>query len=99
MPNGEKHERKWLVYSTNLDKVFCFYGKLFNVVCYTSKLAKEGRDWRNFSVKLKNNVIIDEHIINVNAGLIWKWDCQQIKTIDKYVQEQIIEIENGEKCC
>ena len=22
--NGEKHERKWIIYSTNLDRVFCF---------------------------------------------------------------------------
>jgi len=38
-------------------------------------------------------------------GLIWKWDCQKDKTIDKHVQEQVNRdkehwIKNiGERCC
>jgi len=42
LSNGEKHERRWLIYSTDLDRVFCFCCKLFNVISCTSKLGNEG---------------------------------------------------------
>ena len=67
LPNGDKYERRWLIYSRDLDKVFCFWCKLFNVVFRTSKLANEGsNDWRNLSNKLKRHEISNEHITKMN---------------------------------
>ncbi|XP_047312463.1 zinc finger MYM-type protein 5-like [Impatiens glandulifera] len=46
--NGEKQERKWLVYSNELNKVFCFYCKLFKHNTMISSLAGDGNnDWSN----------------------------------------------------
>ena len=39
LPNGEKHDRKWLVYLNELDSVFCFCCKLFNSESCTNQLA------------------------------------------------------------
>jgi len=86
----EKHEKKWIIYSADLDIVFCFCYKLFNIISCTSKLGNEGsRDWRNLSAKLKSHKICDEHIINMNAWIDLEMRLSKDKTIDKHVQEQI----------
>jgi len=69
-PNGEKYEKRWLIYSRDLDRVFYFCCELFNVVSRTSKLANEGsNDWRNLSNKLKRHEISNEHITKMNEWI------------------------------
>ena len=54
LSNGEKYKKRWLIYCRDLDKVFCFYYKLFNIISCTSKLTNKGsNDRRNLSTKLK----------------------------------------------
>nr|KAJ0221479.1 hypothetical protein LSAT_V11C200067420 [Lactuca sativa] len=54
IPNGEKYEQTWLVYSIYVDRVFCFCCKLFNVNTSTCSLAHKGNnDWNNISSILK----------------------------------------------
>ena len=49
LPNGDKQDRKWLVYSNSANKVFCFCCKLFKHTQRLSQLVGEGRinDWHN----------------------------------------------------
>ncbi|XP_070052794.1 uncharacterized protein [Nicotiana tomentosiformis] len=92
LANGERHERRWLVYSKDLDKVFCSCCKLFNTTSSfcSSKLASDGsNDWRNISAKLKAHETSKEHIINMGAWIDLDMRLHKSKTIDKDVQEQI----------
>ncbi|XP_059277622.1 uncharacterized protein LOC132031704 [Lycium ferocissimum] len=92
LANGERHERKWLVCSKDLDKVFCFCCKLFSTTSSTcnSKLASEGsNDWKNLSAKLKDHEVTNEHIINMVAWVDLEMRLHKNKTIDKNLQEQI----------
>ena len=73
-----------------LDSVFCFYCKLFNLESCTNQLANQGtNDWRYLSGKIKRHETSSEYITNMNF-----WSDLQIrllknKTIDKSVQELI----------
>jgi len=100
LSNGEKHERRWLIYSTDLDRVFSSCCKLFNVIGCTSKLGNEGsRDWKTLSAKLKSHEINDGHITNMNAWIDLEMRLSKDKTIDKHAHEKI-KIKNiGERCC
>ncbi|GKD61105.1 zinc finger MYM-type protein 1-like protein [Tanacetum coccineum] len=90
LANGEKHERRWLVYSVELDRVFCFCCKLFNTAPCKSKLAKEGsNDWRNIGAKLKKHETSTEHITNMSAWFDLETRLKKDKTIDKDLQERI----------
>ena len=69
LSNGEKHDRRQLVYSKNLDKVYCFCCKLFSLKSSTSLLVNEGtRDWKNLGYKLKSHETSHEHITSIEYG-------------------------------
>jgi hypothetical protein len=54
LPNGENCDRDWLVYSKELDRVFCFCCKVFKRGIGIGQLVNEGfSDWTHIGQRLK----------------------------------------------
>ncbi|KAL5560396.1 hypothetical protein UlMin_036607 [Ulmus minor] len=89
LSNGKKHDRKWLVYSKEFDKAYCFYCKLFDIKSSINKLGNEGtKYWRNIGAKLKSHEISIEHLNNMNSWFDLELGLLKNRTIDKDLQEQ-----------
>ncbi|KAM5546916.1 hypothetical protein ABKV19_001440 [Rosa sericea] len=54
LPNGEKQDREWLVYSKEVDKAYCFCCKLFKECHRNNRLVNEG-NWERISALLKES--------------------------------------------
>ncbi|XP_071699776.1 uncharacterized protein [Rutidosis leptorrhynchoides] len=88
--NNDTIDRKWLVYSKELDKVFCFCCKLFKTVICKSKLGNEGiNNWRKLSEKLTKHESSSEHMKNLETWAELRLRLNMNQTIDKELQELI----------
>lgn len=90
MVNGEKKDRRWLVYSKALDKAFCFCCKLFRHDKGGGNLATTGyNDWRNFSARLKEHEVSHDHVISMTRWRELELRFKENQTIDKHAQEEL----------
>ena len=54
LSNMEKCDREWLVYSKELDKIFCFCCKVFKTGAMRGALPNEGYvDWHHVTTSLQ----------------------------------------------
>ena len=88
--NGERCDRRWLVYSRESNKVYCFCCKLFGTKSSLNLLGNDGtNDWRNLGAKLKSHETSDEHMINMKDWFDLELRLVKNKTIDRSAQNII----------
>ncbi|CAN1193974.1 Zinc finger MYM-type protein 1 [Linum perenne] len=90
LSNGEKCDRDWLVYSKELDKVFCFCCKIFKKKDGRGQLSNEGfSDWSHTIARFKEHETSLEHVKNMATWYDLRLRLQNNQTIDKVAQKQL----------
>lgn len=90
--NGEKQDRRWLLYSKSKDAVYCFACRLFSTKCDNiGALAshKGVNDWKHLSDSLKSHENGKQHKECMMSWFNLYKDLSSGKTIDAETQAQI----------
>lgn len=90
LPNGEKVNRDWLVYSKKINAVFCIFCKLFSTLSH--KLTTGYSNWRHLSVNISRHENSMEHMKSAQKWHELKLRLNKECTINKE-QQKYYEIE------
>jgi hypothetical protein len=89
LSNGEECDRDWLVYSKELDKVFCFSCKVFTNGDIKGMLANDGfNNWSHLGERLREHEKSADHVMNMTSWYELRNRLQKNQTIDKVAQRQ-----------
>ncbi|KAL9293972.1 putative transcription factor and/or regulators TTF-type(Zn) family [Arabidopsis thaliana] len=100
LSNRETCDREWLVYSKELDKVFCFCCKLFKKIPKKSYLRDDGfYDCAHINVRLKEHETSIEHLSNMATWIELRQRLEKNETIDRISQELFKRKRNFGKNC
>ncbi|KAK9061091.1 hypothetical protein SSX86_018271 [Deinandra increscens subsp. villosa] len=89
LSNKQSCDRDWLVYSKELDKLFCFCCKLFKNGLPKGSLDGEGYvNWKNASSRLKDHELSVEHVENMKQWYEMGQRLNVGETIDKVAYAQ-----------
>ncbi|KAL5577212.1 hypothetical protein UlMin_018911 [Ulmus minor] len=84
LSNEEKYDKRWLIYSKDFDKVYCFCCKLFSTKSNVTQLGNEGtKNWKNLGTKLKSHETSDEHILKMSTWFDFELRLSKDRTIDR----------------
>ncbi|XP_076892296.1 uncharacterized protein LOC143543989 [Bidens hawaiensis] len=84
LSNGETCDRVWLVYSKEVDKLFCFCCKLFRKGQPKGGLDSDGfANWKHSSIRLKDHESSIEHLKNMKQWFEMRKRLKCKETIDK----------------
>ena len=90
LPNGEKCNRDWLVYSKELDRVFCFSCKLFTNGHRKGQLANDGfNDWTHLYERITEHETSSDHVLTMTTWYDLHNNLEKGKGIDKVAQRQL----------
>ncbi|XP_050915116.1 uncharacterized protein LOC127130086 [Lathyrus oleraceus] len=90
LSNGEICDKDWLVYSKELDRVFCFCCKVFKNGIVRGQLANEGySDWVHVGERIKEHELGMGHVKNMTTWYGYRKRQQKFQTIDKTTQRLI----------